>query len=944
MIKTRTHLGTLALGLGVVALWTATLQAQVTLNPAWRVTPDTTKPGFKWNYFQNTAVEENSTARTELALSGLLTDSTGAPLPNLGDPNVIGAAIAAAAPANPANGLLYFEITNVINLSRVDGDAKGNFTQDLTGTPDQLEPGLNVADTDSNGQAAEILTYLTLPAGTNTMGVNSDDGFQTSTGANPSDAFGRVVLGECSCGRGATDTLFTFVVQQAGTYAFRTIWENGGGDSNIEWFTVDTNGTKVLVNDVANGGVPAYRAASGVVPPFVKSVTPQAVPRQTESTSRNVTVVLADGSTAVDTNSITLTIDGTPATITKQRLGTEVTVDTGVLPGFHAAGESHTAVLTYKDVPGTSHTQQWTFYNLENLILPANPVTGENFDSYPEASSAATTVPPGWVATNATYVETPGWDLTDIKSDAFLDWVLISTNTVFPLEDEVLINNTAQTVNGQPVTNWMSGNLIFVASDGRASRTPEGALAPQAQFVVSAPFNLSTVTNPVLTFSSGARLSIGNPDQMTMEYSVDGGLSWLPVIYMRSSSTITLLPDGSYDALAMFNTVNTNVVPLFPDPLVGPRGGKWGDMLAAPISQALAPYIANRNDGIAARRVEAIRLPQASKKSDVRLRLTHLSHCGWEWGVDNIAFYDIAPLVTTNPNWPSELGQTVNGFQDDFTGATRDPNWRPFGPGGDLYVQANGLMHVQVRSGDPNHLLYVAPGYNTTNQEVVARIRITAFGTGDPSRGGIGVGVQTNAADLSRGINLHFRDFAEGGVTGRHFMLLDDARSWGPAGLPTTWANNTWFWLRLRQEPNATGGTNDVFAKAWPADGVTPEPTNWQMSWNYIPTRTPRSGFAGITGSSIDGVGNFEVDYILIKADGLPGITVNFDKTAPPVTVPQLFLSRLTATTLRVSWFGAGVLESATDVAGTWTPLPTAASPTTATGTLNGNKFYRVKQ
>ena len=129
---------------------------------------------------------------------------------------------------------------------------------------------------------------------------------------------------------------------------------------------------------------------------------------------------------------------------------------------------------------------------------------------------------------------------------------------------------------------------------------------------------------------------------MTMEYSIDGGTNWLPVIYMRSSSTIILRPDGSFDALAMFNTVNTNQVPLFPTPGVGPRGGKWGDMLAAPISQGLAPYIANRNDGIAARRVEAIRLPQASKKSDVRLRLTHLSHCGWEWGVDNIAFYDIA--------------------------------------------------------------------------------------------------------------------------------------------------------------------------------------------------------------------------------------------------------------------------------------------------------------
>jgi hypothetical protein len=307
-------------------------------------------------------------------------------------------------------------------------------------------------------------------------------------------------------------------------------------------------------------------------------------------------------------------------------------------------GDQHSANLTFKDSTGTfSRTNQWTFYNMENLILPASPVTGENFDSYPEATSQATTVPPGWVATNFTFEEDPGWDLTDIKSDAYLDWVLVSTDTASSHEKEVLDNDQTQLVNGQPVTtNWMSGNLIFVASDGRASKTPEGALAPQAQFVVSKPFNLSTVTNPVLTFSSGARLSIGNPDQMTLEYSVDGGTNWLPGIYMRSSSTIILKPDGSFDALAMFNTVDTNQVPQWPTPGVGPLGGKWGDMLAAPISQALAPYIANRNDGIAARRVEAIRLPQASKKSDVRLRLTHLSHCGWEWGVDNIAFYDIA--------------------------------------------------------------------------------------------------------------------------------------------------------------------------------------------------------------------------------------------------------------------------------------------------------------
>src|SRR6266852_1063196 len=255
-----------SLALFMAALWSGNLQAQVTLDPAWRVTPDTNKPGFKWNYFQNNdgANTGNSNARTETDLAGQAVDATGAPLENLGDPTVVGAAIGPAAPANPANGLLYFEISNVINLSKVDGDSRGHFT------PDQLEPGLSgTASTD--GQAAEILTYITLPVGTFVMGVNSDDGFQTSSGLNPSDAFGRVVLGEYNGGRGADDTLFTNTVTQAGTYGFRTIFENGGGDSNIEWFSVDYSGGTTnyhLIGDVANGGFPAYREAIGAVNPY----------------------------------------------------------------------------------------------------------------------------------------------------------------------------------------------------------------------------------------------------------------------------------------------------------------------------------------------------------------------------------------------------------------------------------------------------------------------------------------------------------------------------------------------------------------------------------------------------------------------------------------------------------------------------------------------------
>lgn len=310
--------------------------------------------------------------------------------------------------------------------------------------------------------------------------------------------------------------------------------------------------------------------------------------------------------------------------------------------------------------------------------------------------------------------------------------------------------------------------------------------------------------------------------------------------------------------------------------------------------------------------------------------------------VDNIRVYGPSLEEPPPAGQPVELGRTVNGFQDDFTGATRDPNWKVRGPGGDLYEQADGLLRVSVRTLDPNHLLYEAPGYSTNVQEVLARMRIVAFGVNaDGPRAGLGVGVATNN---SQGINLHFRNFTQDAVAGRQWKLLDDARAWGPAGLKFDWQTNVWYWLRLKQEKDAGGGVNDVFAKAWVADGTTAEPTDWQMSWNYIPTRTERAGFAGITGSSIEGVGNFEVDYVLIKAAGLPSITVAFPPQGPAPTLPALTgIGLAPANQVRIQWIGAADLQSAADAAsGPWAVVTNAASPyqTAPAGTA---KFYRLK-
>jgi hypothetical protein len=241
----------------------------------------------------------------------------------------------------------------------------------------------------------------------------------------------------------------------------------------------------------------------------------------------------------------------------------------------------------------------------------------------------------------------------------------------------------------------------------------------------------------------------------------------------------------------------------------------------------------------------------------------------------------LSNLLSAQPFVPVDMGTTVNGFQDDFDGSVLGLNWMV--GGANVFSLTNGHLHVSPADGDPNHLLYEQPGYDTTTQEVLVRMRVNNFSTGQYARGGVGVGVD---AASSQGINFTFRDYDDGGQTGKHMAFLNDFVAWGP-GEAFSWQTNVWYWIRLRQEPNAVsqGGVNDVFAKIWPADGTVPEPADWQLTWNYTPETAARNGYAGImAGSEALSLGarsEFDVDYILIKATGLPAIVV-----APGAFVP----------------------------------------------------------
>ena len=51
---------------------------------------------------------------------------------------------------------------------------------------------------------------------------------------------------------GAVDANFGFAVTQAGLYPFRLIAGQEGGDTSLEWFTIQPDGTKILLNDTNN--------------------------------------------------------------------------------------------------------------------------------------------------------------------------------------------------------------------------------------------------------------------------------------------------------------------------------------------------------------------------------------------------------------------------------------------------------------------------------------------------------------------------------------------------------------------------------------------------------------------------------------------------------------------------------------------------------------------
>jgi hypothetical protein len=351
---------------------------------------DTTKPGFRIRPFQNSY--GNTSAWPNGAPYGLQPNSVQYTLEQLS--GLLGASDADLSTATDAG---YIDYTNLINFNLdPSGGQIGDFQS--PSYPDSPFPGLLLTTAggtvpDTGNESLDILAFVQFAtAGTYTMGVNSDDGFAVFAGANPSDWSTAALLGSYNTGRGSADTTFSFLVITPGIYPFRMIYENGNGSfaggngGNCEWFMVNPDGTKILINDPKAPeptGVAAFFKGPAL-PAYVSALCPadgatgvSPVCPGAGLSPNAFGVQLTDGSTTVTPGSIMVAINGTAMTPTVAKNNGVTTV---TLPGFLPVG-TNTAQFVYSTSGGGPFTNTWGFTvaaNTTPVVNGAWAVTGVN--------------------------------------------------------------------------------------------------------------------------------------------------------------------------------------------------------------------------------------------------------------------------------------------------------------------------------------------------------------------------------------------------------------------------------------------------------------------------------------------------------------------------------------------------------------------------------------
>ena len=620
---------------------------------------DKTQSGFTMRVSQFdsgvSGVMAANIAHAEAQLSGVLIDpTTGTAYPN-------------TATAGPqADG--SYVITNV-NFSYDLTAEQGSFSS-ANGYPDSSYPGINGAD--SANMAGEIVGYLDLQAGFYTFAVDATDGFRVTVGANPYDVFGPTV-GLFDYRAITTETRFGVAVQTAGIYPIRLVWfrvgkgSNNSGDASLEFYTIDAQGNKILVNDASKpNAVKAYWKRTAGFNSFVKYAGSSSFVSPFGSSAdvgfTNASLVISDGSSnTVNASSVVWTVDGTVVATNGTSSNGKTTL-TYNPAGLQLPRTVHTASIAWSETGGARYTNSWNFHLLRNYILPA-PVYTEDFES--TAAGPDPSVPSGWTQVNFTGHEVAGNDPANLNSDFYLGWVVVDKS--FNIGKDFGVSSyVPQVLNGiafdEDTNALLVNHYIRAESDARQNGPPG-----QIQYLYTKAYDLTGKPGIVIAFDSAYEQ---NQDSLAaLEYSVDG-TNYNPILYWiqgdyDSQAPADVIRDGlgNIDVNKTMTTTYGDVA-MYTDPTSNKLvGGYYGFFIKAPITQALAPYIEGRynDDGKESKRIELYRVPLADNQKNVTFRFVQAGTSSWYWAIDNWGIYSV-PTESAQPS-PGVLSVGVSNGQ-----------------------------------------------------------------------------------------------------------------------------------------------------------------------------------------------------------------------------------------------------------------------------------------
>lgn len=267
------------------------------------------------------------------------------------------------------NTVNFEKDANAIDVTDFDGNVVASFS------PDPF-PGVPGEETSTDNFAVEVVTYLTLQAGSNTFGisagadrtdVNDDDGFYAFAAASPYDFFGtQVSAAEKNTSSAFTsnqhlETQMILVAPSTGIYPIRILYWQTSHGANLQFYSIDGSGNRVLVNDPNDvNAVAAYidtsRAAANA--PYTAEVSP--IPGSAGNSSASpVTALLIDRQTTVSVSTVSLTLNSTVETISKTKTGNRTVVSYS--PSPLRTDPNNAIKLVYADSGGLSHTNNWSF-------------------------------------------------------------------------------------------------------------------------------------------------------------------------------------------------------------------------------------------------------------------------------------------------------------------------------------------------------------------------------------------------------------------------------------------------------------------------------------------------------------------------------------------------------------------------------------------------------